>query len=62
MELQDLISFTIGFLLGIYVIYLSVRTEIPHGLNSKDVIEQIYHDENGAYHLVPKVYLCPPTL
>lgn len=62
MEMQNIISFVVGFLFGVYVIYLAVRTEIPHGLNSKDVIEQIFYDEKGPYQLVPKVYLCPPKL
>ena len=62
MQLQDIISFTIGLLLGIYVIYLAVQKEIPHGLNSKDVIEEIFYDDKGAYKLVPQVYLCPPKL
>ena len=46
----------IGYLLG-RLIFNSVTYVGP---NSKDIIKNIYKDNNGiCYKLVPKVYVCP---
>lgn len=46
-----------GIIIG-YIIGLLLNYEY-HGPDSNEIKKEIYHDKNGCYKLIPKIYACP---
>ena len=57
-----ILNILIGIVIGYSIGKLVFNSITYIGPNSKDIVKNIYKDENGrCYKLVPKVYVCPIT-
>ena len=57
-----IISILIGLIFGVIMGYLIFKKIEYHGLNSNDVVKEIYIDENGKkYKWQPQICMCLST-
>lgn len=59
MQIFDIVVFIMCVFLGMLIYKCLIVPNHYHGINSKDVVGKIYHDDDGDYQLTPNVYLCP---